>query len=112
MKMITAIVQPHRIDEIKEALRSAGATGMTATEARGSGRQKGHKEVFRGAEYEVQFIPKVRLEVVVHNDQLEACIDAIVGAAHTGRIGDGKIFVTDVLDTIRIRTKERGEAAL
>jgi nitrogen regulatory protein PII len=112
MKMITAIVQPHRIDEIKEALRAAGATGMTATEARGSGRQKGHKEVFRGAEYEVQFIPKVRLEVVVLDDQLEACIDAIVNAAHTGRIGDGKIFVTDVLDTVRIRTKERGEAAL
>lgn len=112
MKMIIAIVQPHRIDEIKEALRGAGATGMTATESRGSGRQKGHKEVFRGAEYEVQFIPKVRLEVVVQDDQLEACIDAIVGAAHTGRIGDGKIFVTDVLDTVRIRTKERGEAAL
>lgn len=112
MKMITAIIQPHRIDEVKEELRNAGVTGITASEVRGSGRQKGHKEVFRGAEYEVQFIPKVQIEVVVLDDQLETCIDAIVNAAHTGRIGDGKIFVTDVIDIIRIRTKERGEDAL
>jgi nitrogen regulatory protein PII len=112
MKMITAIIQPHRIDQVKEELRAHGVSGMTVSEVRGAGRQKGHKEVFRGSEYTVEFIPKIRVEIVVQDDQVEECIDALVNAAHTGRIGDGKVFITPVEDVVRIRTKERGDSAL
>lgn len=112
MKMITAIIQPHKIDDVKDALRKVGVTGMTVSEVRGSGRQKGHKEIFRGGEYTVEFIPKIKLEAVVHEDKVEECIEALIEAAHTGRIGDGKVFITTVEDTIRIRTKERGTEAL
>lgn len=112
MKMITAIIQPHKIEDVKDALRKVGVTGMTVSEVRGSGRQKGHKEIFRGGEYTVEFIPKIKLESVVHEDKVEECIEALIEAAHTGRIGDGKVFITTVEDTIRIRTKERGTEAL
>ena len=112
MKLITAIIQPHRLDTVKEELRGAEVTGMTLSECRGSGRQKGHKEIFRGGEYTVEFVPKVKIEVVVHEDKLENCVDTLVNAAHTGKIGDGKVFISNIEDTIRIRTKERGEEAL
>jgi len=112
MKMITAIIQPHKVDDVKDELRKAGVTGMTISEVRGSGRQKGHKEIFRGGEYTVEFIPKVKMEVAVNEDKAEGVIEALINAAHTGRIGDGKVFVTTIDDTVRIRTKERGPEAL
>ncbi len=112
MKMITAIIQPHKIDEVKEELRKVGVTGMTISEVRGSGRQKGHKEIFRGGEYTVEFIPKIKIEVAVNDDKAEDTIEALINAAHTGRIGDGKVFVVNIEDTVRIRTKERGSEAL
>ena len=112
MKKITAIIQPHRIDQVKEALRAVGVTGLTVSEVRGAGRQKGHKEIFRGGEYQVEFIPKIKIETVVGEDKCEACIEAIIEAAHTGKIGDGKVFVSTIDDVIRIRTKERGKEAL
>ncbi len=112
MKMITAIIQPHKVEEVKEDLRKAGVTGMTVSEVRGSGRQKGHKEIFRGGEYTVEFIPKIKLEVAVSDDKSEECIEALINAAHTGRIGDGKVFIFNIEDTVRIRTKERGSEAL
>ncbi len=112
MKKIEAIIKPFKLDEVKEALHEIGVSGITVTEARGFGRQKGHTELYRGAEYVVDFLPKVKLEVVVEDDQAERVIEAIASAAQTGRIGDGKIFVTAIESAIRIRTGETGEDAL
>lgn len=112
MKKIEAIIKPFKLDDVKEALQEIGLTGITVTEARGFGRQKGHTELYRGAEYVVDFLPKVKIEVVVMDDVVEKTIEAIVGAAQTGRIGDGKIFVLPVDDVIRIRTGERGPNAI
>ncbi|AKJ67196.1 MULTISPECIES: P-II family nitrogen regulator [Pandoraea] len=112
MKQITAIIKPFKLDEVREALAEVGVAGLTVTEVKGFGRQKGHTELYRGAEYVVDFLPKIKIEVVVGADQAEAVIDAILGAARTGKIGDGKIFVTDVERVIRIRTSEEGEAAV
>ena len=112
MKRITAIIKPFKLDEVREALAEVGLTGLTVTEVKGFGRQKGHTELYRGAEYVVDFLPKVKIEVVVANDQTDQVIDAIIGAARTGKIGDGKIFVTAVEQVIRIRTGEQDEAAV
>ncbi|MBM3783829.1 MAG: P-II family nitrogen regulator [Acidobacteria bacterium] len=112
MKKIEAIIQPFKLTEVKEALKDIGVDGMTVTEVRGHGRQKGHTEVYRGREYQVDLIPKVKLELVVAGDRSEAVIAAIVKSARTGKIGDGKIFVYDLGEAIRIRNDERGEAAL
>ncbi|HIF97398.1 MAG TPA: P-II family nitrogen regulator [Myxococcales bacterium] len=112
MKKIEAIIKPFKIDDVKEALHSIGVQGMTATEVKGFGRQKGHTEVYRGAEYVVDFLPKVKLEIVVTNDKVEEALTAITSAADTGKIGDGKIFVTALDDVVRIRTGERGEEAI
>jgi nitrogen regulatory protein P-II 1 len=112
MKKIEAIIKPFRLDNVKEALAEIGIMGMTVTEVRGHGRQKGHTEIYRGAEYVVDFIPKVKIEVVVDSGQVDAVIEAVARAAKTGKIGDGKIFVTEVEDAIRIRTGERGKDAI
>ena len=112
MKMVTAIVKPFKLDEVREALSAIGVQGVTVTEVKGFGRQKGHTELYRGAEYVVDFLPKVKIEVVVKESEAELCIDAVVKAAKTGKIGDGKIFVTDVESVIRIRTGELNEDAL
>ena len=112
MKQITAIIKPFKLDEVREALAEVGVTGLTVTEVKGFGRQKGHTELYRGAEYVVDFLPKVKVEVVVAEAGVEAAIDAIVKAAHTGRIGDGKIFVTAVEQVIRLRTGETGADAV
>jgi nitrogen regulatory protein P-II 1 len=112
MKRITAIIKPFKLDEVREALAEVGVTGLTVTEVKGFGRQKGHTELYRGAEYVVDFLPKVKLEVVVSDESVEGAIDAIVKAARTGRIGDGKIFVTAVEQVIRIRTGETGREAV
>jgi len=112
MKKIEAVIKPFKLDEVKEALHGIGIQGMTVTEVKGFGRQKGHTELYRGAEYVVDFLPKVKLEVAVADELLEKAVDAIVQAANTGRIGDGKIFVFDVEETIRIRTGERGPDAV
>ena len=112
MKKIEAIIKPFKLDEVKEALQEIGLQGITVIEARGFGRQKGHTELYRGAEYVVDFLPKVKLEVIVTDELVEKTIEAIVAAAQTGRIGDGKIFVLPVEDVIRIRTGERGESAI
>ena len=112
MKKIEAVIKPFKLDEVKEALQELGLQGMTVIEAKGYGRQKGHTELYRGAEYVVDFLPKIKVEVVLPDAQLEAALEAIVGAARTGRIGDGKIFVSEVLDVLRIRTGETGEAAV
>ena len=112
MKKVEAIIKPFKLEDVREALSEVGITGMTATEVKGFGRQKGHTELYRGAEYVVDFLPKVKLEVVINSDQVQACIDAITGAARTGKIGDGKIFVTSVEQVIRIRTGEENEAAI
>ena len=112
MKKIEAIIKPFKLDEVKEALQAVGIQGMTVTEVKGFGRQKGHKEVYRGAEYQVDLVPKLVVEVVVPDTKLDAALEAISGAANTGKIGDGKIFVETVEDAIRIRTGERGDAAL
>ena len=112
MKKIEAIIKPFKLDEVKEALQEVGVQGITVTEAKGFGRQKGHTELYRGAEYVVDFLPKVKLEIVVPDERLEAAVDAIQKAARTGRIGDGKIFVSDVLDVMRIRTGETGADAV
>ena len=112
MKKIEAIIKPFKLDEVKEALQDLGIQGMTVIEAKGYGRQKGHTELYRGAEYVVDFLPKIKIEVVVADDQLSAVLDAITGAARTGRIGDGKIFVSEVLDVLRIRTGETGPQAV
>jgi nitrogen regulatory protein P-II 1 len=112
MKKIDAIIKPFKLDDVREALSAIGITGMTATEVKGFGRQKGHTELYRGAEYVVDFLPKVRVEIVVKDDQLDDCIEAITNAARTGKIGDGKIFVTGVERVVRIRTGEQDEAAI
>ena len=112
MKMITAIVKPFKLDEVREALSALGVNGLTVTEVKGFGRQKGHTELYRGAEYVVDFLPKVRIEAAVPASLVEQAIDAIELAARTGKIGDGKIFVTSLEQVVRIRTGEAGEAAL
>ena len=112
MKKIEAIIQPYKFEDVKEALKSIGITGMTVTEVRGHGRQKGHKEVYRGMEYQVDLLPKVKLEIVVPEERADETIQTLTRAAATGKIGDGKIFVYDVGEAIRIRNDERGEAAL
>jgi nitrogen regulatory protein P-II 1 len=112
MKKIEAIIQPFKLDDVKEALKAIGIDGLTITEARGHGRQKGHKEVYRGMEYEIDLLPKIRLETVIPDSRLEEITRAIASAARTGKLGDGKIFVYDVLDAIRIRNDDTGEAAL
>lgn len=112
MKKIEAIFKPFKLDEVREALSEMGVSGLTVTEVKGFGRQKGHTELYRGAEYVVDFLPKVKIEVVVTDKQLDAAIDAVVKAARTGKIGDGKIFVSDVTQVIRIRTGETDEAAV
>ena len=112
MKKIEAIIKPFKLDEVKEALQEVGLQGITVTEAKGFGRQKGHTELYRGAEYVVDFLPKVKLEVVVEDGLAERVVEAIATAARTGRIGDGKIFVMDVAEALRIRTGERGSDAI
>jgi nitrogen regulatory protein P-II 1 len=112
MKKIEAVIKPFKLDEVKEALHEVGLQGITVVEAKGFGRQKGHTELYRGAEYVVDFLPKVKLEVVCDDDVVERAVEAIVNAARTGRIGDGKIFVSHVEEVIRIRTGERGEDAI
>ncbi len=112
MKQITAIVKPFKLDDVREALAEVGVTGLTVTEVKGFGRQKGHTELYRGAEYVVDFLPKMKIEVVVNSADVERCVDAIVAAARTGKIGDGKIFVTSVERVVRIRTGEQDEAAV
>ena len=112
MKMMTAIIKPFKLDEVRDALHQIGITGMTVEEVKGYGRQKGHTETYRGTEYAVDFVPKVKLEIVVGDDRLQSVIDTVVKTAQTGQIGDGKIFVSDLTDTIRIRTGETGGEAL
>jgi nitrogen regulatory protein P-II 1 len=112
MKLITSIIKPFKLDEVREAIADVGVTGLTVTEVKGFGRQKGHTELYRGAEYVVDFLPKVKVEVVVADDSVERVIEAITKAAHTGKIGDGKIFVTSVEQVIRIRTGEANESAI
>ena len=112
MKFIVAIIQPHRLDAVREALTDAGISGLTVTEVRGYGRQRGHKEIYRGAEYAISYVPKLKLEVAVEDDKAETVTEAIVGAARTGKIGDGKIFVTDLVQVYRIRTGETGDQAI
>ncbi len=112
MKKIEAVIKPFKLDEVKEALHEVGLQGLTVLEAKGFGRQKGHTELYRGAEYVVDFLPKVKIEVVCDDDRVERAIEAIVSAARTGRIGDGKIFVTNLEEVVRIRTGERGDQAI
>ena len=112
MKKIEAIIKPFKLDDVREALSDLGITGMTVTEVRGFGRQKGHPELYRGAEYMVDFLPKVKMEIVVPDDLLEPCLDAIIETAQTGKIGDGKIFVYEVERVVRIRTGEENEDAI
>ena len=112
MKKIEAIIKPFKLDEVREALSELGITGLTVTEVKGFGRQKGHTELYRGAEYVVDFLPKIKVEVVIPTDQVDAAIDAIVKAAYSGKIGDGKIFVLPVEQVVRIRTGELNEAAI
>ena len=112
MKLVTAIVKPFKLDDIQEALKAAGVVGMTVSEVRGFGRQGGHTETYRGAEYKIDFVPKVKIDVVTEDDLVDAIIEAITGAASTGKIGDGKIWVTEVDDLVRIRTGERGADAV
>ena len=112
MKLITAIIKPFKVEETREALTSIGIVGMTVTEVRGFGRQKGHTEMYRGAEYVVDFLPKAKIEIAINDNLVDDCIDAISKAATTGKVGDGKIFITTLEDTIRLRTGERGEDAL
>jgi len=112
MKQITAIIKPFKLDDVRDALHEIGIHGMTVTEVKGYGRQKGHTEMYRGAEYVVDFLPKLKLEIAVAADVVDSAIESIVNAAQTGKIGDGKIFVSDIEQTIRIRTGETGEEAL
>lgn len=112
MKKIEAIIRPYKLDDVKEALLEEGIHGMTITEVRGYGRQKGHKETYRGSEYQIEFVPKIKIEIVVDNKLLEKAVDAILRTAKTGQVGDGKIFISDISDAIRIRTDESGKAAL
>lgn len=112
MKKIEAIIKPFKLEDVKEALREVGVTGMTVTEVRGFGRQKGHKEIYRGAEYTIDFVAKEKIEILVADDLMDEAIGAITKSAYTGEIGDGKIFVIDVHDAVRIRTGERGQDAI
>lgn len=112
MKLITAIIKPFKLDDVRAALSDVGVTGMTVTEVKGFGRQKGHTELYRGAEYVVDFLPKIKLEIAVSDEQSQQAIDVIIEAAKTGKIGDGKIFVSNIEETIRIRTGESGDNAL
>jgi nitrogen regulatory protein P-II 1 len=112
MKKVEAVIKPFKLDEVKEALHEVGIKGITVTEAKGFGRQKGHTELYRGAEYVVDFLPKVKIEVIMEDALVERAVEAIMHAAHTGRIGDGKIFVTPVEEVVRIRTGERGNDAI
>ena len=112
MRMIQAIIKPFKLDDVRDALNEIGVSGLTVSEVKGYGRQKGHTELYRGAEYVVEFLPKLRIDVVVTDDHVQAVTDAIVNAAKTGKIGDGKIFITPVEDAIRIRTGEHGDDAL
>lgn len=112
MKLVTAVIKPQKLDEVRDTLSRLGVTGLTATEVKGFGRQKGHTEVYRGAEYSIDFVPKVRIDVVIDDEQVEAVVDAITTSARSGQIGDGKIFVTDVEQAVRIRTGETGSEAL
>jgi nitrogen regulatory protein PII len=112
MKLITAIIKPFKLDDVRAALSEIGVSGMTVTEVKGFGRQRGHTELYRGAEYVVDFVPKTRIEVAVKNELAEQVLEAIVGASKTGKVGDGKIFVTDILRVLRIRTGETDNAAL
>jgi nitrogen regulatory protein P-II 1 len=112
MKLILAVIKPHRLDEVKEALREIGVRGLTAVEAQGFGRQRGHTEIYRGAEYQVDFVPKVQIEVMADDDQVPAIVDTIIGAARSGKIGDGKVFVLPAEQVYRIRTGEMGPDAI
>ena len=112
MKYITAIIQPHRLDKVREALGAIGVHGMTASDVYGYGRQKGHTEVYRGAEYETKYVPKIKIEIAVADDQAEATIEALQEAARSGKIGDGKVFVVELAEALRIRTGEAGTSAL
>ena len=112
MKKVEAIIKPFKLDDVREALSGVGITGMTASEVKGFGRQKGHTELYRGAEYVVDFLPKVKIEVVINEGQVDECIEAITAASRTGKIGDGKIFVSSVEKVVRIRTGEEDEAAI
>ncbi len=112
MKKVEAVIKPFKLDEVREALSAIGVNGLTVTEVKGFGRQKGHTELYRGAEYVVDFLPKIKIEVILAADMVDGAIEAIIKAAHTGKIGDGKIFVTSVEQVIRIRTGETGEAAI
>jgi len=112
MKKVEAIIKPFKLDDVREALSQAGITGMTAIEVKGFGRQKGHTELYRGAEYVVDFLPKVKIEIVIADEQQETCVEAITKSARTGKIGDGKIFISDVARIVRIRTGEEDEAAV
>ncbi len=112
MKKIEAIIKPFKLDEVKDALNQVGLKGITVLEAKGFGRQKGHTELYRGAEYVVDFLPKVKIELIIDDEMVEKAVEAILSSAHTGRIGDGKIFVSQVEEAIRIRTGERGDAAV
>ena len=112
MKLVTAIIKPHRLDDVKQALLAVGVTGMTVSEVSGYGRQRGHSEVYRGAEYVVEFVPKIRLELLVDDPDVDRVLDTVVAAAATGRIGDGKVWTTPVEDLVRVRTGERGADAL
>jgi nitrogen regulatory protein P-II 1 len=112
MKKIEAIIQPHKLEEVKEAMKAIGIDGMTITEVRGHGRQKGHKEIYRGMEYQVDLLPKIKLEMVIPDTRYDEVVQTLVKSAQTGKIGDGKIFVFDVVEAIRIRNDDRGESAL
>jgi nitrogen regulatory protein P-II 1 len=112
MKRIELIIKPFKLDDVKDALSDRGIFGMTVSEVKGFGQQKGHTELYRGAEYQVDFVPKIKIEIVVADEKVEEVVDAVIGAARTGKIGDGKIFISNVEETIRIRTGERGTAAL
>ncbi|MDF0377434.1 P-II family nitrogen regulator [Methylophilus sp. YYY-1] len=112
MKKVEAVIKPFKLDEVREALSAIGVNGLTVTEVKGFGRQKGHTELYRGAEYVVDFLPKIKIEVILGSDMVDSAIEAIIKAAHTGKIGDGKIFVSSVEQVIRIRTGETGEAAI
>jgi nitrogen regulatory protein P-II 1 len=112
MKLVTAVIKPHRLDEVRAALEAFGVSGMTVTEASGYGRQKGHTEVYRGAEYEIDLVPKVRLEIVVDDADVDDIVDVVVKSAHTGKIGDGKVWVVPVESVVRVRTCEHGPEAL
>ena len=112
MKKIEAIIKPFTVDGVKDELHNIGITGLTLYEVKGFGRQKGHTEMYRGAEYVVDFLPKIKIEILVREDQVEPVVNAIVSKAQTGKIGDGKIFITEVADVVRIRTKERGDSAI